>query len=242
LQPRGQVRRLADHRLLLCGAFADQIAHDNEAGGDADPNLELPDAGRIKPSDRGSDLEAGTHGPLGNVFVGARIAEIDEYAVAHVFGDQTLEATNRLSRTLVTGGDHLAQLFRIEPRRQRRRADQVSEHHRQLPPFGRTRRRLGCSDGARRVRLSNGRRGQFGDGIADAQPMAGARYADVLQQLILDLWDQFGVDVVGVERVGILAETDRLQSISHRAHAANSSSSALASLRTRVPKPSVNQP
>jgi hypothetical protein len=59
-------------------------------------------------------------------------------------------------------------------------------------------------------------------------------------------WDDLGkeihINVVGFEEVGILAETDCLQPIPHRAHAANSSSKAFASYRTGVPKPSVNQP
>jgi hypothetical protein len=39
LQPRREVRRFANQRLFLRGTFADQIADDNEAGGDADPQL-----------------------------------------------------------------------------------------------------------------------------------------------------------------------------------------------------------
>ena len=35
----------------------------------------------------------------------------------------------------VIRADHLAQILGIEPRRERRRADQVAEHHRELTPF-----------------------------------------------------------------------------------------------------------
>ena len=42
-------------------------------------------------------------------------------------------------------------------------------------------------------------------------------------------------------RVGILAETDRLQPILYPAHARSSANSAFASFRTGVSKPSVNQ-
>jgi hypothetical protein len=72
--------------------------------------------------------------------------------------------------------------------------------------------------------------------------MACARYANVLQQLIVDPGKQVGVNIVRFERVGILAQTDCLQPTPHGAHAESSSSSALASCRTGVPKPSVNQP
>src|SRR5215472_13056012 len=41
LQPRGKVRCLANDRLLLRRAFANQIANDYEPGGDADARLQL---------------------------------------------------------------------------------------------------------------------------------------------------------------------------------------------------------
>ena len=37
----------------------------------------------------------------------------------------------------MVGGDDLAQILGIEPRRQRGRADEIAEHHRQLTPFAR---------------------------------------------------------------------------------------------------------
>ena len=71
--------------------------------------------------------------------------------------------------------------------------------------------------------------------------MARARYANVLQQLVVETDKQVGVNVVGLEGVGVLAEAHSLQPISHSAHAATSSSSDFASCSTGVPKPSVNQ-
>lgn len=37
--PPGEVRRLPDDPALLCGTGADQIAHDAEAAGDAQPHI-----------------------------------------------------------------------------------------------------------------------------------------------------------------------------------------------------------
>ena len=54
---------------------------------------------------------------LGVVLVGLRIAEINQHAVAHIFGDETVETSNRLRRAAVIGADYLAQLFGIESRR-----------------------------------------------------------------------------------------------------------------------------
>jgi hypothetical protein len=89
---RRTVRRLPDHRLLLRRAFADEIADHDQAGGDADANLELADGGHVEPPDRGDDVEAGPHRPLRIVFVRSRIAEINQHSVAHVFGDKSLAA------------------------------------------------------------------------------------------------------------------------------------------------------
>jgi hypothetical protein len=56
------------------------------------------------------------------------------------------------------GADNLAQILGIEARRQRRRTDQIAEHHRQLPPLC-----LGC--GVRRGRCRHVlRRGTRGTG------------------------------------------------------------------------------
>jgi hypothetical protein len=50
LQSGGEVRRFADDRLLLRRAFADQIADDDQPGGDPDPRLQL-DRFDIEPAD-----------------------------------------------------------------------------------------------------------------------------------------------------------------------------------------------
>src|SRR6516164_4814201 len=72
--------------------------------------------------------------------------------------------------------------------------------------------------------------------------MARTRHANVFQHLIIDLGEQVSVNVVGLEGVGILGETDLLEPTPYSAHAASSSSSAFASFRSGVSKPSVNQP
>jgi hypothetical protein len=72
--------------------------------------------------------------------------------------------------------------------------------------------------------------------------MAGARDTDVLQHLVIDLLEQIHLDVIGLEGIGILAKADRLQPFSDLAHALSCSSSALASFKSNVSKPSVNQP
>ena len=86
------------------------------------------------------------------------IAKIDQHPIAHVFGDKPGEAGDRVGNAAVIGADDLTQILGIEARRQRRRANQIAEHHRQLPPLG-----LGC--GVRRGRSRHVlRRGTPGTG------------------------------------------------------------------------------
>ena len=136
LQPRRQVRRLADHRLLLRGTLADQVADHDQTGGDPDPHLQWLTGGGVEPRHRPDQRQTGAHRPLGVVLVGARIAEINEHSVSHVFRDKSAATLDDRSDAAVIGADHRAQILRVEPRRQCRRADQIAEQHRQLPPLG----------------------------------------------------------------------------------------------------------
>ena len=134
LQPGGEVRRFADDRLLLRRAFADQIADDDQPGGDPDARLEL-DGFDIEATDSVDHAQPRPDRPLGVVLMRLRVAEIDQDAVAHVLGDKAVELGDDLGDGAVIRGDDLAQILGIEPRRERGRADQIAEHHRQLPPF-----------------------------------------------------------------------------------------------------------
>jgi hypothetical protein len=90
-----------------------------------------------------------------------RIAEIDQNPVAHVFGDNAVIARDDAGNRVLIGADLLAQFLGVEPYRQRRRADEIAEHHRQLPPL-----RLGCGVGRGRSRHVLGR-GTPGTGRKD---------------------------------------------------------------------------
>ena len=97
------------------------------------------------------------------------------------------------------------------------------------------------SDAAVRARFGIGCGHQLGDRIAYAQPVAGARYADVLQRLVIDIPEQVHLDIGCLEGVGVLPEADARQPRPDVAHDASSSSSAFASSRSGLSKPSVNQ-
>jgi carbonic anhydrase/acetyltransferase-like protein (isoleucine patch superfamily) len=68
--------------------------------------------------------------------MGSQIAEIDQHPIAHVLGDKAVEAADRIGHGAVVVADQLPEILRIKTRRECRRADEVAEHHRQLPAFG----------------------------------------------------------------------------------------------------------
>ncbi len=135
LQTRGEVGRLADDVAFLRLAAADQFADDDEAGGNADAHL-MASCADVKPADRLDQRQSSAH-RVGSVgLVRFRIAEIDQHAVAHVFGDEAAEARHHFCCAFVIGGNDVTQVFRVELGRQRGRADQVAEHHRELAALG----------------------------------------------------------------------------------------------------------
>jgi hypothetical protein len=116
-------------------AFANQIADDHRPGGDPDAGLELGGSD-LEPTDGVDQAEPGTDGALGIVLMRPRVAEIHQHAVAHVLGDKAVEAGDGFADGGMVGADDCAQILGIEDGRQRRRADQIAKHHRQLPAFG----------------------------------------------------------------------------------------------------------
>jgi hypothetical protein len=50
--------------------------------------------------------------------------------------NKAIEPGDNLGDSAVIGGDDLAQILGIEPRRELGRADEIAEQHRQLPAFG----------------------------------------------------------------------------------------------------------
>jgi hypothetical protein len=58
-------------------------------------------------------LQPRAHSPLGIVFVCLRIAEIDQDAVAHVFGDKPAKAAHGVRGALLIGRNDLAKVFGV---------------------------------------------------------------------------------------------------------------------------------
>src|SRR5262249_42582860 len=111
---------------------ADQIADDDETGREPEANLqfELRRGGGRVPG--GGDLKRGAHGSFGIILMRRRMAEQDQHAIADITADGATVFADDRGDAVALFRDDLAQVFRIELCRERRRADEITEHHREL--------------------------------------------------------------------------------------------------------------
>ena len=116
LQPGGEIGRLAENRMLLGRAFANDVAGDHQAGGDPDPDPQADVVRHGQGRDRLDHAEAGADRALGVVLADLRIAEIDEKPVAHIARDDASHSLDDADRGLLKRPDQLAQVLGIEAR------------------------------------------------------------------------------------------------------------------------------
>ena len=109
--------------------------------------------------------------------MGLRVAKIDQNPIAHVLGDEPINAADGRGDRTVIVADHLTQILGVKPGREHRRADQIAEHHRQLPAFGLGGRR--CVWGRHR-RGGWNRSADRGNGVEQPSAIADQRDAEVL--------------------------------------------------------------
>ena len=93
--------------------------------------------------------------------------------------------------------------------RQRRRADQIGEHHRQLPAFGVGLRR--CSRSGRRHGGGRHRRAERDNGVKQLAPVADRCNADLPEILRRQLRQHLLIDLIVAEGRHILLEPQALQ-------------------------------
>src|SRR4029077_20526001 len=111
--------------------------------------------------------------------------------------------------TSVVGTDDLLQILWVEPGRERRRADEVAEHDRNLAALSVV-PRLGLERGCRRGR-------ELGDCCQHLAPMPD-RDAKFLQVLICQMTEDRGVDIVLGKALGVLGHTERGQPLRNCGH------------------------
>ena len=133
--PRRNVRGVTERELFAVSAGADLTDHD-ETGVDADPHRDRHALGvreaRRDVTDRFDDRKRGVRGAPCGVLVRARIAEVDEDAVAEILRDVAVEALDRLDARRLVGADDFAEVLEVELPGERRRLDEVAEEDREL--------------------------------------------------------------------------------------------------------------
>ena len=134
LQARRKIRRLTDDAAFLRLSRSDNIADHDQPGRDADAALQR--SVRLEPGHRRDQLQARPHRPFRVVLMRLRVAEIHQHSVAQIFRHEPAEAAHRFGDALLIGRNDLAQILRVHASGERRRSDQVREHHRDLPALG----------------------------------------------------------------------------------------------------------
>ena len=136
LQPRREVRRVADDVALLRLSGPQKIADHHVPCRDADPHVQRGACRRIQLGRGGDDRERRADRVLGVLFVSLRIAEVGEHAVAHVFGDEAAVGRDEASAACVIGCEDLPHVLGVEPRGKRGRADEIDNHHSEMTALG----------------------------------------------------------------------------------------------------------
>ena len=99
---------------------------------DPDPRRQLgAPALLVELRDIVDNRQAGTRGTLRVVVVGLGIAEERHNAVTKVLGDVAAEARYRFRGRALVAGYRIAPFLGVEPGRNRSRADQIAEQHRE---------------------------------------------------------------------------------------------------------------
>ena len=235
LQSRREIGRLADHGFFARRAFADQLADHDQAGRDADPRRQGARRRRVELRDATGQLQSRSYRPLGLIFMRHRPAEVRQHAVAHVLGDVAVPAPDHPGATILIRADHPAHVLGIEPRRERGRADQIDEHHGQLPPLGAGGwRRWNCLIGIG-VCWGPGRL-KFLDRLQQ-QPAVAEGEAEFLQVGIRELRQDAGHDVIVAERVRVALEAQLPQPIPDVQDRLRLNIDAAESGRSELPRP-----
>ena len=106
---------------------------DTEPHGELDPVLSRQTG--IEGSDGLDNAQAGVHGAPSIVFMGGGVAKIDQQAIPEILGNIPLIAFDDLSRGFLVRTHHGAQVFGVKLAGELCGTHQITEQHRELPPF-----------------------------------------------------------------------------------------------------------
>ena len=157
LEARGEIGRLAYDLGLARFTRSGAVPDDDEARSDSCANFE---GLTIRPpcvSDALDDRQGGANRLSGIVFVGQRVAEIRQHAVAHELGKEAVEPGYRAGADVLISPDQRAHILGVDRVGQFCRADQVAKHDGDLTSL-RVARRGSAGRGFWRRRRAGGSR------------------------------------------------------------------------------------
>ena len=200
LHPRGQGGRFTDRHARSAGVAVAQVGADHHRpGGDGDAQLQrLRRGNRL---DRVEQLQATGHRATGVVLMRARPAEVHRQPVAQVLRDHALVVRHHLGAGLLVGLHQRAQVFRVQPLRQRGRADHVAAQHGELATLGRA--------GSRGTRWRQGDtrdRGQLRSGLHQPDPVPQCLDPDLRQLRVAQAGQHVEIDRLLLKRHRVLRQ------------------------------------
>ena len=140
LQARGDVGRLAGDAKRLASGPRAHLACDDDSRVQSNPHpdgyLEPVAQPLVQRDELVEDLQRGVDGSLRVVLVRPRIAEVGDHSVPLPLGRIAVEAFDRTRASTLVVGQHLAEVLGVQRLSQRRRVDDVAEHHRYVPSLG----------------------------------------------------------------------------------------------------------
>ncbi len=138
-EPRRNVGRFPQGEVLVSPTTA-HFTHNHWPGMQAQPHGEGNAILSLQSAIQGArgldNPQARMHGALGIIFMGARVAKVDEQTIAEILRDVPLKALDDLGGGLLIGAHYMTQVFGVELLAQPGGVDQIAEQHRQLPSFG----------------------------------------------------------------------------------------------------------
>ena len=196
-QAGSKIHRVAQHRVVPPHGPADLTRHDLAQG-----NADMAEQRRRRrPAEIGRQHRHGAldgfrrrYGAQRIVFVGHGRAEHGHGGVADVLVDRAAVLDDQFVGAGKEAVDDAAHFLRPERARQLGEAAEIGEQHGHLPALG-----LGC--GGRRTVA------QVGNGIEQTLAVAERGDPQLPQVIPGEAAQQLGVDMVGVERVGILGQS-----------------------------------
>ena len=130
LEAGRKVGRFTKDRVFLGCALADDVSGHHQARRDADANFQFFPARGISPGESFNNVKTREDGPLGIIFTGSGIPEINQQTVAHIARDISLIALNGVDTGLLEFRNMISKFLGIDAFSKCCGTDKIAKHDR----------------------------------------------------------------------------------------------------------------